>query len=62
MMRLQKYLAACGVDSRRHSEELIAEGLVSVNGVVVTQMGTQVEDGDEVRVRGELVSPETKKR
>ena len=35
-MRLQKYLAMCGVASRRKSEELIAQGRVSVNGQTVT--------------------------
>lgn len=61
-MRLQKYLAECGVASRRHAEELIADGQIEVNGLVVTQMGTQVEEGDEVRYKGMLVKPETQKR
>ncbi len=60
-MRLQKYLAQCGVASRRHAEEMIADGKVSVNGVTITQMGTQVEDGDRVCVNGKLVHPEEKK-
>ena len=60
-MRLQKYLAQCGVASRRHAEEMIADGKVSVNGVTVTQMGTQVEDGDRVCVSGKPVHPEEKK-
>ena len=53
-MRLQKYLAQCGVASRRHAEEMILDGLVSVNGQVITQMGVQVEEGDEVRVKGDI--------
>ena len=61
-MRLQKYLAQCGVASRRHAEEMIAQGLVSVNGQVITQMGVQVEEGDEVRVKGEVVRPEEVKK
>ena len=61
-MRLQKYLAQCGVASRRHAEEMILEGLVSVNGQVITQMGVQVEEGDEVRVKGEIVLPEAVKK
>ncbi|MBR4290518.1 MAG: rRNA pseudouridine synthase [Oscillospiraceae bacterium] len=61
-MRLQKYLAQCGVASRRHAEEMILEGLVSVNGQVITQMGVQVEEGDEVRVKGEIVRPEAVKK
>ncbi len=60
-MRLQKYLALCGVASRRHAEELIAQGLVTVGGLVVTQMGVQVEEGDAVCVRGERVFPEEQK-
>ena len=61
-MRLQKYLASCGVASRRHAEEMIAQGLVSVNGQVITQMGVQVEETDEVRVKGEIVKPEAVKK
>ena len=41
-MRLQKYLAEAGIASRRKSEELIIQGKVSVNGKVVTELGTQV--------------------
>lgn len=61
-MRLQKYLAECGVASRRHAEEMIAQGLVQLNGITVREMGLKVEEGDEVRVRGELVTPQTEKR
>ena len=42
-MRLQKFLAECGVASRRKAEELIAEGRVSVNGKVVRAMGIEVD-------------------
>lgn len=61
-MRLQKYLALCGVASRRHAEQMIADGLVQVNGLTVTEMGVQVEENDVVCVRGERVSPEAEKR
>ena len=61
-MRLQKYMAECGVASRRKAEEMIAEGRVTVNGVKITEMGTQVEEGDEVRVDGLVIRPETEKR
>lgn len=61
-MRLQKYLALCGVASRRHAEEMIAQGLVQVNGLTVTEMGVQVEETDEICVRGERVLPEAEKR
>jgi 23S rRNA pseudouridine2605 synthase len=54
--RLQKFLARAGVASRRHAEELIAAGLVMVNGEVVREQGVRVRPGsDEVRVRGELI-------
>ena len=61
-MRLQKYLALCGVASRRNAEKMIADGAVSVNGIIVTEMGVQVdEENDEVRVNGEIVLPEQEK-
>lgn len=62
MMRLQKYLAQCGVASRRGAEKIIEEGRVSVNGSVITQMGVQIdEDADEVCVDGVKVRTESKK-
>lgn len=61
-MRLQKYMAECGVASRRRAEEMILEGKVAVNGVVIDQMGVQVEEGDEVRVEGKIIRPEGQKR
>ena len=61
-MRLQKYMAMCGVAARRKCEEMIAEGRVRVNGNTITQMGTQVEDGDVVEVDGKRIRPEAEKR
>ncbi len=61
-MRLQKYMAMCGVAARRKCEEIIASGRVAVNGQTVTQMGTQVEDGDEVTLDGRRIVPEETKR
>ncbi|MDD4212975.1 MAG: pseudouridine synthase [Bacilli bacterium] len=58
MERLQKYLARCGVASRRASEKLILEGRVSVNGVVVTLLGTKVSPKDDVRVDGNALNVE----
>lgn len=56
--RVQKYLAHAGVASRRHAEELIAAGAVTVNGAVVRELGARVVPGrDEVRVHGRLVRP-----
>lgn len=61
-MRLQKYLASCGVASRRNAEKLIAEGHISVNGNTVTEMGFQVDElSDIVLVDGVQVRPEEEK-
>ncbi len=58
MERLNKYLASCGVASRRESEKLILDGRVKVNGKVVKELGTQVnENNDRVSVDGNLVKP-----
>jgi pseudouridine synthase len=59
--RLQKFLAHAGIASRRHAEELIQAGVVTVNGAVVGELGTRVDpQRDDVRVRGRRVSlPET---
>ena len=60
-MRLQKYLAACGVASRRASEQLIAAGRVSVNGCPVLEQGNSVDpESDHVEVDGQRVFPEPK--
>ena len=61
-MRLQKYLAQCGVASRRHAEEMIREGKIQVNGVTVREMGLQVDESrDIVSVEGKAVRPEETK-
>lgn len=60
-MRLQKYLASCGVASRRAAEQMILDGLVTVNGQIIKELGTQVQEGDQVCVRGVLVQPEAEK-
>ncbi|MBO5866781.1 MAG: rRNA pseudouridine synthase, partial [Clostridia bacterium] len=53
-MRLNKYLADCGVGSRRACDKLIEEGKVKVNDKVAT-VTTQVEEGDKVSVNGKRV-------
>ena len=59
MMRLQKYLSAGGVCSRRKGEELILAGRVSLNGEVVTELGTKADpDLDLVEVDGKAVQIE----
>jgi 23S rRNA pseudouridine2605 synthase/23S rRNA pseudouridine2604 synthase len=56
MMRLQKYLSAAGVCSRRKGEELIQAGRISLNGVVVTELGTKADpDMDLVELDGKAV-------
>lgn len=60
--RLQKYMAECGVASRRKCEEIIQEGRVKVNDSVVTNMGFQIDPSiDKVYVDSKLISPEETK-
>ncbi|MEG6521070.1 pseudouridine synthase [Desulfotomaculum sp. 1211_IL3151] len=62
MERLQKILAQAGVASRRHSEELIINGQVKVNGTVVTELGTRVDPmRDKIEVKGRPIPPPEKK-
>ena len=56
-MRLNKFLSSCGISSRRKAEQLILDGKVKVNGVVVTSLGTVVnEEKDEVFCEGKKLS------
>ena len=62
MMRLQKYLALCGVASRRRAEQMILDGKVQVNGITIREMGVQVDETtDRVCVEGQEVHPEEEK-
>ncbi len=62
-VRLQKYLAEAGVASRRKAEELILQGKVSVNGKIITELGTKIipnideviYEGKEIKVQEEYV-------
>lgn len=61
--RLQKLIAAAGVASRRHAEELITAGRVTVNGKIVTELGTKADpDKDHIKVNGKLINPQLKSR
>ncbi len=61
-MRLQKYMALSGVASRRASEELITQGLVKVNNIVVTEMGTIIDPKkDVVKVNDKGIRMESNK-
>lgn len=60
--RLQKYMASCGVASRRKCEELILNGRVTVNGNIITELGTKViPNKDIVKFDGKLISKEENK-
>lgn len=58
MERLNKFLAHAGVGSRRHCDDLIAAGRVKVNGTVVRELGTRVEQGQTVHVDDKPVKEE----
>ena len=59
-IRLNKYLANAGVCSRREADDFIQAGVVSVNGQVVTELGTKVLRGDEVKFHDQPVTLEKK--
>src|SRR5712691_3374796 len=56
--RLQKIMAAAGISSRRKAEEIIAAGRVTLNGKIVTELGTKADPQvDEIRVDGKPLKP-----
>ena len=59
-IRLNKFLANAGVCSRREADEFITAGVVSVNGEIVTELGTKIKRTDEVKFHDEPVSVERK--
>ena len=59
-IRLNKYLANAGVCSRREADEFITAGVVSVNGEVITELGTKIKRGDKVMFHDQPVSIERK--
>lgn len=59
-VRLQLYMARCGIGSRRHCETYIREGRVTVNGVIAA-LGTKVTASDRVYLGRRRLSPETEK-
>jgi 23S rRNA pseudouridine2605 synthase len=59
-VRLNRFISNAGVCSRREADELIGAGLVSINGVVATELGTKVKAGDVVRFNGEKLAVEAK--
>nr|WP_294876577.1 pseudouridine synthase [uncultured Pedobacter sp.] len=61
LIRLNRYIANSGICSRRKADELIAAGVVSVNGIVVSELGQKVDPSkDEIRYNGELLKREKK--
>jgi len=60
LIRLNKYISNAGVCSRRDADKLIGEGLVTVNGEVVTELGRKVTLNDDVRFDGKQLNPERK--
>ena len=59
-MRLNKYIAASGISSRREADQLISAGLISVNGKTITELGSKVTQEDDVRYNGERIRNERK--
>ena len=59
-IRLNKFLANAGICSRREADEFITAGVVSVNGVVVTELGTKVKRSDEIKFHDQPVNIERK--
>ena len=56
-MRINKYIALCGVTSRRGADELLASGRVFINDLVVTDLGRTVGDEDRVEIDGKVIAP-----
>ncbi|MGC2417838.1 MAG: S4 domain-containing protein, partial [Candidatus Acidiferrales bacterium] len=58
---MQKIIARAGLASRRHAEEMIASGLVTVNGQTITELGTKADPSREhIKVAGKLIRAEAK--
>ena len=60
-VRLQKYLAECGIASRRKCEEYIKQRKVEINGIIITELGTKVNpEKDKIKFEGKEVSKNNK--
>ncbi len=57
-IRLNRYISMAGICSRREADEMILAGVVSVNGEVITELGTKVAAGDDIRYNGERLRNE----
>ena len=58
--RLNKYIAHCGICSRRKAAEVVKDGMVTVNGKTETNPAYEVQEGDIIKYNGKLVKPEEK--
>ncbi len=58
--RLNKYLASCGIGSRRQADEIIKSGVVEVNGKIVGTPGASVTAKDTIKLKGRVITPEKK--
>jgi 23S rRNA pseudouridine2605 synthase len=54
-LRLNRYIAECGIAARRKADEIILSGVVKINGFVVTELGTKVMPGDFVTIAGDPI-------
>jgi len=62
MVRLNKYLSMCGVTSRRKADQIVTEGEVRVNGLIVKELGHTIDtEKDTIEVSGEVIRPERKR-
>lgn len=60
-IRLNKYVAHCGICSRRKADEYIKQGLVKVNGKLANEPGTRIKPTDEVQYKGAIIKPEVRR-
>ena len=61
MERLNKYIASCGICSRRKADELILNGKVTINDEIIRELGKQVALDDVIKVDGKVIIKEEKK-
>jgi 23S rRNA pseudouridine2605 synthase len=59
-IRLNKYIASCGFGSRRTADEIIISGVVKVNDVIKSTLGTVISENDTVKIKDKIIKPEYK--
>ncbi|HSA07482.1 MAG TPA: pseudouridine synthase [Candidatus Gastranaerophilales bacterium] len=59
-IRLNKYIASCGLGSRRAADDIIKSGFVEINGQKVDNPATSITEKDIVKVKGKIITPEKK--